>query len=195
MNEVIVGNVCSLCAAVTDSISSTRKKPGQILAIQILSQVFYGVGTIILKGYSSTVQNAVAILRNLAAIKRIKSRTVEWILILLGVGLGIVFNNLGWVGWLPIVANLEYSVAVFRFKNNPRGLKVALIINMLMYFSFSIIIMNYVAAVANIVVAVVTVIALIRDGKPKTEGDSEEEGENPETAPPDEAPAADGKEE
>ena len=195
MNEVIVGNVCSLCAAVTDSISSTRKKPGQILAIQILSQVFYGVGTIILKGYSSTVQNAVAILRNLAAIKRIKSRTVEWILILLGVGLGIVFNNLGWVGWLPIVANLEYSVAVFRFKNNPRGLKVALIINMLMYFSFSIIIMNYVAAVANVVVAVVTAIALIRDGKPKAEGDSEEEGEKPETAPPDEAPAADGEEE
>ena len=187
MNEVIVGNVCSLCAAVTDSISSTRKKPGQILAIQMLSQVFYGVGTIILKGYSSTVQNAVAILRNLAAIKRIKSKIVEWILILLGVGLGIVFNNLGWVGWLPIVANLEYSIAVFRFKNNTRGLKVALIINMLMYFSFSIIIMNYVAAAANIVVAVVTVIALIRDGKAKPE-----DGQ-PEAAPPDETPAADGE--
>lgn len=190
MTEVIVGNVCSLCAAVTDSISSTRKKPGQILAIQILSQVFYGVGTIILKGYSSTVQNAVAILRNLAAIKHIKSKIVEWILILLGVGLGIVFNNLGWVGWLPIVANLEYSIAVFRFKDNPRGLKIALIINMLMYFSFSIIIMNYVAAAANIVVAVVTAIALIRDGKPKTEGESEK----PEAAPPDEAPAAEGEE-
>ena len=74
MTEVLIGNACSLCAAVTDSISGTRKRPNQILAIQMLSQVFYGVGTIILKGYSSTVQNAVDILRNLAAIKQIKSK-------------------------------------------------------------------------------------------------------------------------
>lgn len=195
MTEVLIGNACSLCAAVTDSISGTRKKPNQILAIQMLSQVFYGVGTIILKGYSSTVQNAVAILRNLAAIKQIKSKIVEWILILLGVGLGIVFNNLGWIGWLPIVANLEYSIAVFQFKNNPRGLKIAFIINMLMYFSFSVIIMNYVAAAANIVVAVVTAIALIKGGKPKTEGEIEDENGRPETAPQEEGSASDGKEE
>ena len=195
MTEVLIGNACSLCAAVTDSISGTRKRPNQILAIQMLSQVFYGVGTIILKGYSSTVQNAVAILRNLAAIKQIKSKIVEWILILLGVGLGIVFNNLGWIGWLPIVANLEYSIAVFQFKNNPRGLKIAFIINMLMYFSFSVIIMNYVAAAANIVVAVVTAIALIKGGKPKTEGEIEDENGRPETAPQEEGSASDGKEE
>ena len=72
MNDIIVGNVCSLCAAVTDSISGTRKKRNSILAFQTLSQVFYGVGTIILKGYSSTVQNGVAILRNFAAMKRIQ---------------------------------------------------------------------------------------------------------------------------
>ena len=195
MTEVLIGNACSLCAAVTDSISGTRKRPNQILAIQMLSQVFYGVGTIILKGYSSTVQNAVAILRNLAAIKQIKSKIVEWILILLGVGLGSVFNNLGWIGWLPIVANLEYSIAVFQFKNNPRGLKIAFIINMLMYFSFSVIIMNYVAAAANIVVAVVTAIALIKGGKPKTEGEIEDENGRPETAPQEEGSASDGKEE
>ncbi len=38
--EVVVGNVCSLCAMVTDAISGTRKKRGQILAVQMLSQVF-----------------------------------------------------------------------------------------------------------------------------------------------------------
>ena len=167
VNEVIVGNVCSLCAMVTDSISGTRRKHSQILAVQMLSQVFYGAGSIILRGYSSTVQNAVAILRNLAAMKNVRNRIVEWTLILLGVVLGVAFNNRGWIGWLPIVANLEYSIAVFRFTDNERGLKLAFLINMLMYSAFSVVIMNYIGAIANIVVAVTTAISLLREAPVK----------------------------
>ena len=171
VNDVIVGNVCSLCAMVSDSVSSTRKKHSQILAVQILSQVFYAAGSIILKGYSSTAQNVAAVLRNLAAMKNIKSRIVEWVLIALGVILGVAFNNRGFLGWLPIVANLEYSIAVFRFRDNEKALKISFLINMLMYSVFSFVIMNYVGAVSNIVVAVITAIALIKgQGEEETEG-------------------------
>ncbi len=152
---------------VSDSVSGTRKKQNQILAIQILSQVFYGVGSILLKGYSSTAQNLVAVLRNLAAMKRIKSRLVEWILILLGVVLGVVFNNRGALGWLPIAANLEYSIAVFRFRDRERNLKLTFLVNMLMYSVFSFAIMNYVGCAANIVVAVTTAVSLIREASGK----------------------------
>ena len=168
MNDIIVGNVCSLCAMVTDSISGTRKKHSQILAVQILSQFFYGAGSIILKGYSSTAQNLVAVLRNLAAMKRIQSKAVEWGLILLGVVLGFAFNNRGLLGWLPIAANLEYSVAVFRFWDRERSLKLAFILNMLMYSVFSFAIMNYVGAAGNIIVAVTTAVSLIRGTNGKT---------------------------
>ena len=174
MTDLIVGNACSLCAMVSDSISGTRKKNSQILGIQILSQIFYGVGSIILKGYSGTVQNAVAILRNLAAMKGLKSKWIEWILIVLGVVLGIVFNNLGLVGWLPIVANLEYSIAVFYFKKSEKGLKIAFIINMLMFTVFSFAISNYVGILSNTVVAVTTFVSLLRKRKAPKQGFAEE---------------------
>ena len=163
--ELILGNLCSLGAMISDSVSGTRTKRTQILGIQILSQVFYGMGSIILKGYSGTVQNAVAILRNLAAMKNIKSKVLEWALVVLGVALGIVFNNRGLIGWLPIVANLEYSLAVFQFKNNEKLLKIAFIINMLMFVVFSAAIQNYVGIVGNLVVAVTTAIALFRESR------------------------------
>ena len=163
VNEIIVGNICSLCAMVTDSVSGTRKKHSQILGIQMISQVFYAAGSIILKGYSSTAQNIVAILRNLAAMKGTKNKIIEWLLIILGVVLGAVFNNLGLLGWLPIIANLEYSIAVFRFRNNEKGLKIAFILNMLMYSVFSFVILNYVGAAANTFVAVTTAVSLFRD--------------------------------
>ncbi len=118
--------------------------------------------------------------RNLAAMFEIKNKTVkyivEWSLVALGVVLGVWFNNRGLLGYLPIVANLEYSVAVFRFRDRERALKVAFIANMVMYAAFSAVIMNYVGAVANVVVAVTTAISLWKTRKK----DSPEETENPE---------------
>ena len=161
--EIIIGNICSLCAMVSDSVSSTKKKNSQILAIQILSQVFYAAGSIILKGYSSTAQNAVAVLRNIAAIKKLRYKAVEWLLVLLGVLLGVVFNNRGWLGYLPIVANLEYSIVMFRFKESTKWLKIAFLVNTLMYLAFNIVILNYVGGAANVMVMVITSTSLIKE--------------------------------
>lgn len=118
---IILGNILSLCAMISDSISGTRKKHGEIMAVQIVSQFFYGASSIVLRGYSSTVQNVVAVFRNYAAMKNVKNKALEWGLILAGVGLGIAFNNRGLLGWLPIIANLEYSICVFRLKDRERA--------------------------------------------------------------------------
>lgn len=168
---IILGNVFSLCAMITDSVSGTRKKHSEIMAVQIISQLFYGASSIALRGYSSTAQNIVAIFRNFAAMKNIKSRVLEWVLILSGVVLGILLNNRGLIGWLPILANLEYSVAVFRLKDNEKALKLAFIINMVMYAVFCGIILNFVGVLSCTVIAVTTAVSLIKAVREnKTEG-------------------------
>ena len=63
MNDIIIGNICSLCAMITDSISGTRRKHSEIMGIQIISQFFYAAGYTVLKGYSGVAQNIVAVLR------------------------------------------------------------------------------------------------------------------------------------
>ena len=35
--------------------------------------------------------------------------------IIIGVVLGIMFNNRGVLGLLPVIGNLEYSIAIFKF--------------------------------------------------------------------------------
>ena len=171
MRDIIIGNVFSFCAMITNSVSGARKKRKEILGIQILSFVFYGIGSFILKGYSSTVQNGVGMLRNITAIKGIKNKTVrtvtEWVLITLGVVLGVIFNNRGLVGLLPVLANFEYSIAVFKVKNNERLLRYAFIANLLMYAVFAVVIKDYVSIAANLVAAVTTVVFLIKDGAAK----------------------------
>ena len=162
---ILIGNLFSLCAMVSDSVSGTRKKHSEIMAIQIVSQLFYAAASIVLKGYSSTVQNIVAVFRNYSAMKNVKSKVLEWSLILAGVVLGVAFNNRGLLGWLPVVANFEYSVAVFKFRENERVLKLSFILNMVLYAVFSAVIMNYVGVLSCTVISITTAIALIQEKK------------------------------
>lgn len=159
---IIGGNICSLLAMFTDAFSSTRKTAKEILLVQCLSQFIYCVGTILLKGYSGAVQNVVSIFRNLIAIKKIESKFLEWLLVFLGVALGIWFNNLGFVGYLPVIANLQYTLAVFQFKDNDRALKISFMICMGLFVCFNFAIMNLVGAISNLVVLVTTGIMLIK---------------------------------
>lgn len=160
--ELIVGNLCSVIAMVTDSLSATQTTAKKILAVQTLSQLSYFTGAVILGGYSAAVQNAVSILRNLAAVFDIRNAWIEWFLVGLGVALGIVFNNLGLMGWLPIIASAQYSIAIFRFRDNERALKLSLLISSAMFAVFSVAILNFVGVVTNTVVAVTAGLSLGR---------------------------------
>ena len=159
---VIIGNLCSLLAMGTDAVSSTLKTTKGMLWLQSLSQLIYGIGTFALGGYSCVVQNAVSLLRNLVAIRNIKSPVVEWILLGLGVVFGLIFNNLGLMGLLPVIANLEYTLAVFRFRDNEQALKCAFFLSSVMFAIFNLAIQGYVGFVTNLFVAVTTLGALIR---------------------------------
>ena len=171
MVDIVVGNLCSLAAMVTDSVSGTRKTRNQILGLQTLSQIFYGVGSFVLQGYSGTAQNLVAVLRNLATMKDLRQKWVGWLLVALGVILGALCNNRGLWGWLPIVANFGYSVAVVFFSKNERLLKVALVICSVMFSLFSGVIRNYVGVLTNLAVAAVTLLSLIREGRREKEAE------------------------
>ncbi len=174
MNPIglIIGNLCSLLAMVTDSVSSTRKTARGVLMVQNLSQLFYCTGAVILKGYSGAVQNAVSILRNFVALRNVGGKAVEWLMVALGVVLGVYFNNLGLVGYLPIVANLEYTLVVFRFRENERALKIAFLVSVALFGTFNAFIYNFVGVVTNAVVLVTGIISLIRTGKKSEKGEA-----------------------
>ena len=160
--SIITGNVCSLLAMVTDSVSSTRKTARGVLLVQSLSQLIYCIGAVILKGYSAAVQNVISIIRNFVAIKNINSKFLEWTLAALGVVLGICFNNLGLMGYLPIIANFQYTLAIFKFKDNERALKISFAISVGLFGIFNLTILNFVGAFTNLFVTATTLLVLVK---------------------------------
>lgn len=160
--DIIIGNLCSLLATISDIFSASRKKVRDLLLTQCIGQFFYALCGIALKGYSATVQNVICIIRNLAAAFDVKSKVLEWGFVVLAVVLGLVFNNLGWVGYLPIAANLIYSLAVVLTRDKELVLKTAFLINVAFYIVFNAMVCNLVGTVANGVLFVATLLFIIR---------------------------------
>ena len=158
--SIINGNICSLLAMISDSVSSTRKTAKGVLWVQILSQIIYCTGSFILQGYSACAQNLVAILRNVVAIRGINSKAIEWSLVVLGVVLGVGFNNLGLVGLLPVLANLQYTLIVFKCKDNERALKISFVVCCILFTVFNLFILNFVGVATNLFVIITTLIVL-----------------------------------
>lgn len=165
MDHLIAGNLCSLLGMGADMVSASRKSAKGVLWMQTLGQVLYTLSCIFFQGYSAVVQHAVSVVRNLVAIRGVQSKTVEWILVGLAFVLGVVFNNLGVVGWLPVLANFEYSLAVFRFKDNAIALKKALLLTLALYGAFNFSIGNYVGVLSNAIVFASALIFLMKDRK------------------------------
>lgn len=160
--SLVLGNLFSMFAMGTDSISSHKKTISGMLWVQNVSQILYGIGAIILKGYSGAAQNVICFLRNIVVIKGINNKFIEYSLVISGVILGILFNNLGFMGLLPIIANLQYTLVVFRFKDNERAMKISFLISAILFAFFSLAIWNFVGVCTNIIVAVSTIAFLIR---------------------------------
>ena len=163
--SIISGNILSILGMVCDSVSGTRKSTRSLLIFQSAGQVMYGLSSLVLKGYSGAVQGVVSILRNLAALCNVKSRKLEWALIILGVVFGLYFNNRGLVGLLPVIANTQYSVAIFRLKDKERALKLSFLLCIVLFSVFNFFIMNYAGIVTNGIVFVSTAMSLIKRNK------------------------------
>ena len=165
MGDLIIGNLCSLFAMFADIFSASRKTAKSILLVQSISQAIYFTGSMFLRGYSAAVQNAVSVIRNLFAVWGKDWKIIEWLLIALGVILGVHFNNRGVLGFLPVIANLEYSLAVFRFRENEWALKLCFFISIILYTIFSFVILNFVGVITNTVVLFSTGAFLVKEWK------------------------------
>lgn len=171
--DIIIGNLSTLVAMGANAFSSTRKTVKGVLLFQSLSQLCYFFCAIALRGYSAAVQNVVSILRNLAAIGKSKSKVVAWSLTIAGVVLGVVFNNRGWIGLFPVIGNFQYTLVIFRFKDNEWAVKLSFFISTVGFVIFNTAIYNFVGTVTDSIVLVTTAIALVKDYKNKSKEKTE----------------------
>lgn len=166
--NVIIGNICSLVAMGTDTLGSSRKTARGMLLMQSISQVVLATGAIFLGANSAAVQNGVSLLRNLRAATNKGGKWLEWVFLAIGVVLGLYFNfflpnDIGiWLGLIPILSNVGYSLAVYFFTDDEIKLKLAFLLTNVAFVFFNFMIKNYVGFCTCVFVATATGIFVVK---------------------------------
>ena len=145
MNLVLISNLLSLVAQLlTINISLSRNKI-RILYYQFISMGLFATASLLLKGYSAVVVDCVGIIRNFIVLKELNSRSVEYMFIALTIILGILFNNRGFWGLLPLVSNLCQTYAIMKKDLPMYMLKILFGIAFLSWAVYDYLIENYVS--------------------------------------------------
>ena len=160
---IIIGNIISLFGSGGILISTAVKNKKNILKVQTAASFFLLASDIVLRGYSGAAQDLICIVRNLTVILGKKSKILNFFFIISGVALGVIFNNKGLLGLLPILANLQFSCIVLYPKADDVMLKASIFASNVCWAIYSLCIFNYVNMTVNIVICISAAIFVIRE--------------------------------
>ena len=162
----IFGNLFAFGSALCLFLSSFKKEKEKIIKLQIVDCTFCIISDILLKGYMGALCTSVSLIRNILYYFKKMNTIISFLLIGIIVSLGCIFNTEGIYGIIPIIANVEYTIAIC-FTKSPILLKISLLVNCLLWFVYCIIIQAYPMIISNLVISISCLLNIIKDIKSK----------------------------
>lgn len=161
MFSLILGNIFSLCAVICLAVSVLKKSKKSLIGWQVLDTCFFIASTFVLKSYSAVVTNTVSLVRNLFAYKGKLDKKMTWLFCGVIVIIGLYLNNRGVIGWLPVIASVQYTICLYVTKNEQQ-MRWALAFNLLFWFVHDAYIQAYPAALNDLGVSLWTAVQIWR---------------------------------
>ena len=158
----ILGNILSLISAICLAVSVFKKNTKDLLLWQVLEVVFCILSNIALVTYSALTTNSVALVRDIMAYKNKLSRRTTLILLFLSLITGLIVNNRGAIGMLPILASAVYTICLYATRNE-QTIRFALIINLILWFVHDFYVAAYPTAAMDIFLAIWTFFAVVKN--------------------------------
>lgn len=160
MNFIVIGNIISLIGALFIVAIGVIKSKKNILIAQCFQCTFIAVGNLFLGGFSGFITNVVNIIRNLYSFRFPFNTPAKIVFIIIQFALGLKFNNLGLIGFLPILAAVIFTW--FMDTKSDKVMKVVVISTTLMWTIYDFTILNFTAFAFDIASLITNGIGMYR---------------------------------
>lgn len=158
MTQIIIGNIIALIASILMVLAGLQKKKKKILFIQIIQIALSVISNLVLGGYTGAIINALSCVRDILCYKDKMGTREKIIIIILAVGLSLIFNNLGWIGLLPLIATVVY-ISFMNTKDVVK-FKFLIIFSMVMWLIYDLYIKSYTSGVFDFASIIANLIAI-----------------------------------
>lgn len=146
---LIIGNVIALIGSILMVIVGILNKKNQILIVQTIQIGLFIASNLFLGGITGVIINAISLVRNIICYRGKLGIIPKIIITVLSTSLSIAFNNLGFIGFLPVVSTVVY-VWLMDIKD-VKKFKLVVAFTMLMWFVYDITIKSYTSSIFDFI--------------------------------------------
>jgi len=165
--RLIIGNSISLLSCVMLLISSTAKDRDKVYKYQVAESALAVIAAVFFASWSGLSTLCISLIRNILVWKnRLSKFTMVFLTILLTI-VGLIVNNRGVLGYLPIIATIELSIANY-YCRKLLSIKIAITINTSIWAVYSFFIQDYASTTIEAVIIVMSFLSIymiIQDNK------------------------------
>lgn len=165
MNYLLLANIIALIGSLFMVVASYVKSDKLCIMLQSVQIFMFVISNILLKGITGVIINALSLVRNILTYKRKLTKLLKYGLLTLIVVLSIIFNNLGIIGYLPLIGTVVFTIFIDS-KDNFK-FRLSLTFSVFMWLIYDVYIMSYSSAVFDFFSFVGGIVTLIRSSKVK----------------------------
>ena len=154
---VIIANILSGLG----TILMTKKS---MLKISVIDYILNTIANILIKGYSAAVVNIIGGIRDYFVYKNKMNNKLLVLFIASASVIALVVNQQGWIGFIPIISEIEYGIGTAKVKDGV-GYKIILAINYLMWIVYCMCTKLYVPAILYAGIVISSIINIIKNKK------------------------------
>ena len=136
------------------------KRKKKILYIQTVQIGMSVISNIILGGITGAIINALSMIRNILCYKNKLGLKEKIIITILAIILTFKFNNLGYIGLLPLISTVSY-IWLMNIKD-VRKFKLLIIFTMLMWLIYDVVIKSYTSAIFDFMNIIANMLTLLQ---------------------------------
>ena len=155
MNIIIIANIIALFAALLSIAIGFIKSREKIILIQTIQFTSFTISNFILGGFSGAIANAIGIIRNILSYKEKLTKIAIILIIAVSIILTLYFNNLGIIGFLPLINTVIYTL--FINQKDPLKFKILLLLTFILWFIYDINIKSYTSAFFDLTSAIAAI--------------------------------------
>lgn len=160
MSALIIGNIIALIASFLMIYYSILKEKKEILIVQSIKIGLLALSNIILGGITGAIVNIIGLIRNIICYKNKLGLKEKIIISLLNIILTLMFNNLGFIGLLPLASTVIY-VWLMNTKD-VKKFKLLIASTMVLWLIYDITIKSYTSAIFDFLTVIANIVTLIQ---------------------------------
>lgn len=158
--QIIIGNIVALLASFIMVYSGYVKQKKKIIFIQTIQLIMFVLSNIILGGFTGAIINTISCIRNIICYKDKLNKKVKIILILLSTLMSFTFNNLGFIGFFPLISTISFTL--FMNTKNVIKLKYLIIFTAFLWLVYDLCINSYTSAFFDFLSIIVNFISIVQ---------------------------------